>query len=103
MAAAATRPAIPAGISAGRVVAIGRHVSAGRAPAIAAALATGGVTLETASLFIGAGAIAIGMGGWLLGDGEVGGIRERAAAVVAAVQGAASPVLGAAGRVGAPR
>jgi 2-dehydro-3-deoxyphosphogluconate aldolase/(4S)-4-hydroxy-2-oxoglutarate aldolase len=46
---------------------------------------TGGVTVETAPSFIAAGAIAIGMGGWLLGDGAATGIRERAAAVVAAV------------------
>ncbi len=49
---------------------------------------TGGVTVESAPSFIAAGAIAVGMGGWLLGDGEVAGIRERAALVVAAVAGA---------------
>lgn len=48
-------------------------------------LPTGGVTLETAPAFIAAGAIAIGMGGWLFGDGDPAGIRERAAAVVSAV------------------
>ena len=46
---------------------------------------TGGVTLETAPTFITAGAVAIGMGGWLLGDGAAAGIRDRAAAVVAAI------------------
>ena len=46
---------------------------------------TGGVTVETAPAFIAAGAVAVGMGGWLLGDGVAGGIRERATAVVAAV------------------
>ena len=46
---------------------------------------TGGVTVETAPAFIAAGAIAVGMGGWLLGDGDAAGIRERATAVVAAV------------------
>ena len=46
---------------------------------------TGGVTVETAPGFIAAGAVAVGMGGWLLGDGEAAGIRERAAAVVGAV------------------
>ena len=55
---------------------------------------TGGVTVETAPAFIAAGAIAIGMGGWLLGDGAASGIRERARAVVAAVAQA---------RRGAPR
>jgi 2-dehydro-3-deoxyphosphogluconate aldolase/(4S)-4-hydroxy-2-oxoglutarate aldolase len=49
---------------------------------------TGGVTLETAPAFIGAGALAVGMGGWLLGDGSPAGIQERAAAVVAAVAAA---------------
>ncbi len=49
---------------------------------------TGGVTLETAPAFIAAGAVAIGMGGWLLGDGGPAGIRERAAAVVSAVANA---------------
>lgn len=49
---------------------------------------TGGVTLESAPLFIAAGAIAIGMGGWLLGDGAPTGVRERAALVVAAVAAA---------------
>lgn len=48
-------------------------------------LPTGGVTLETAPAFVAAGAIAVGMGGWLLGDGVPEGIRERAASVVAAV------------------
>ena len=43
---------------------------------------TGGVTVETAPAFIKAGAVAVGMGGWLLGDGEPTGIRDRAAAVV---------------------
>ena len=49
---------------------------------------TGGVTLESAPSFVAAGAIAVGMGGWLLGDGGIAGIRERAALVVAAVAGA---------------
>ena len=33
---------------------------------------TGGVTVETAPAFIAAGAVAVGMGGWLLGDGAAG-------------------------------
>ena len=49
---------------------------------------TGGVTLETAPAFIAAGSVAIGMGGWLLGDGGPVRIRERAAAVVSAVAAA---------------
>ncbi len=49
---------------------------------------TGGVTLETAPAFIAAGGVAIGMGGWLLGDGSPSGIQARAAAVVQAVAAA---------------
>jgi 2-dehydro-3-deoxyphosphogluconate aldolase/(4S)-4-hydroxy-2-oxoglutarate aldolase len=51
-------------------------------------LPTGGVTLDNAPAFIAAGAIAVGMGGWLIGDGAQDGVRERAAAVVAAVSAA---------------
>lgn len=49
---------------------------------------TGGVTVDTAPSFIAAGAVAIGMGGWLLGDGSAVGVRERAALVVSAVSAA---------------
>jgi 2-dehydro-3-deoxyphosphogluconate aldolase/(4S)-4-hydroxy-2-oxoglutarate aldolase len=45
---------------------------------------TGGVTLETIPAFIAAGAVAVGLGSWLVGDGDPAGIRERAAAAVAA-------------------
>jgi 2-dehydro-3-deoxyphosphogluconate aldolase/(4S)-4-hydroxy-2-oxoglutarate aldolase len=45
---------------------------------------TGGVTLETIPTFIAAGAVAVGLGGRLLGDGDPTGIHERAAAAVAA-------------------
>jgi 2-dehydro-3-deoxyphosphogluconate aldolase/(4S)-4-hydroxy-2-oxoglutarate aldolase len=48
-------------------------------------LPTGGVTVETAPAFIAAGAIAVGMGGWLIGDGDPAGIRSRAAHVTEAV------------------
>ncbi len=48
-------------------------------------LPTGGVTLENAPAFIAAGAIGVGMGGWLLGDGDPIGVRERATQIVAAV------------------
>lgn len=54
-------------------------------------LPTGGVTLETAPAFIAAGAVAVGLGGWLLGDGVAAGVRERAARVVAAVAAARRP------------
>jgi 2-dehydro-3-deoxyphosphogluconate aldolase/(4S)-4-hydroxy-2-oxoglutarate aldolase len=51
-------------------------------------LPTGGVTLESAPAFIAAGAIGVGMGGWLLGDSDPAGIRERARSVVDAVSAA---------------
>ena len=47
---------------------------------------TGGVSAETAGAFIQAGAVAVGVGGWLIGNGKPGGVRERAAAIVAAVE-----------------
>lgn len=49
---------------------------------------TGGVTLETAPTFIAAGAVAVGMGGWLIGDASPDGVRRRADRIVAAVAGA---------------
>ncbi len=51
-------------------------------------LPTGGVTLESAPLFIRAGAAGVGMGGWLTGDGDPSGIQQRAASIVAAVAAA---------------
>ena len=48
-------------------------------------LPTGGVTAETAPDFIRAGAIAVGLGSWLIGDGDVGGIADRSSTVVRAV------------------
>jgi 2-dehydro-3-deoxyphosphogluconate aldolase/(4S)-4-hydroxy-2-oxoglutarate aldolase len=48
-------------------------------------LPTGGITLENAASFIAAGAIGVGMGSWLIGDGDPGGVRERAGQVVAVV------------------
>jgi 2-dehydro-3-deoxyphosphogluconate aldolase/(4S)-4-hydroxy-2-oxoglutarate aldolase len=53
-------------------------------------LPTGGVTLESAPAFIAAGAIGVGMGGWLIGDGDPAGVRERAGQVVGAVAAARS-------------
>jgi 2-dehydro-3-deoxyphosphogluconate aldolase/(4S)-4-hydroxy-2-oxoglutarate aldolase len=47
---------------------------------------TGGVSAETAGAFIQAGAVAVGVGGWLIGNGKPGGVRERATAIVAAVE-----------------
>ena len=46
---------------------------------------TGGVTLESAPVFIAAGAVGVGMGGWLTGDGAAAGIQQRAISIVAAV------------------
>jgi len=46
---------------------------------------TGGVTAETAGDYIRVGAVAVGLGSWLIGDGLVEGIAARAARVVRAV------------------
>jgi 2-dehydro-3-deoxyphosphogluconate aldolase/(4S)-4-hydroxy-2-oxoglutarate aldolase len=46
---------------------------------------TGGVSAETASDWIDAGAVAVGMGSWLIGDGDPAGVTERARQVSAAV------------------
>ena len=54
-------------------------------------LPTGGVTVDTAPDFIRAGAIAVGLGSWLIGDAERAGITERAAGVVRAVAAARGP------------
>ena len=47
---------------------------------------TGGVTIETAPAFIAAGAIAVGLGRWLTGDGDPAGIAERGTRLVAALR-----------------
>ncbi|MFV2063263.1 MAG: bifunctional 4-hydroxy-2-oxoglutarate aldolase/2-dehydro-3-deoxy-phosphogluconate aldolase [Chloroflexota bacterium] len=41
-------------------------------------LPTGGISAEDAGAWITAGAVAVGMGGWLIGDGEPQGVTERA-------------------------
>jgi 2-dehydro-3-deoxyphosphogluconate aldolase/(4S)-4-hydroxy-2-oxoglutarate aldolase len=46
---------------------------------------TGGVTLETVPGFIRAGALAVGLGSWLTGDGDPAGIARRGAEAVRAV------------------
>lgn len=46
---------------------------------------TGGVSAGNAGDWIAAGAVAVGMGGWLIGDGEPAGITERSREVVEAV------------------
>jgi 2-dehydro-3-deoxyphosphogluconate aldolase/(4S)-4-hydroxy-2-oxoglutarate aldolase len=49
---------------------------------------TGGVTVENAPSFIAAGAVAVGLGGGLIGDGHPAGVIDRARQVVAAVEAA---------------
>lgn len=49
---------------------------------------TGGITIDSAPAFMAAGAVAVGLGSWLAGDGEPAGISERAARLVAVVQAA---------------
>ncbi len=49
---------------------------------------TGGVTAETAGSFIAAGAVAVGLGSWLVGDGAPAGVTTRARQVVAVVAAA---------------
>ncbi len=49
---------------------------------------TGGVTAETAGAYITAGAVAVGLGSWLVGDGVAGGVTRRARQVVDAVASA---------------
>jgi 2-dehydro-3-deoxyphosphogluconate aldolase/(4S)-4-hydroxy-2-oxoglutarate aldolase len=49
---------------------------------------TGGVTAETAGSFIAAGAVAVGLGSWLVGDGVANGVTRRARQVVDAVASA---------------
>ena len=46
---------------------------------------TGGVSAENAGDFIRAGAVAVGLGTWLIGDGAPDGVRERATAVRASI------------------
>jgi 2-dehydro-3-deoxyphosphogluconate aldolase/(4S)-4-hydroxy-2-oxoglutarate aldolase len=49
---------------------------------------SGGVTAETAGDFIRAGAVAVGVGGWLVGDAEPTGVSARARQLVDAVAAA---------------
>jgi 2-dehydro-3-deoxyphosphogluconate aldolase/(4S)-4-hydroxy-2-oxoglutarate aldolase len=50
-----------------------------------AILPTGGVSAATAADWIAAGAVAVGIGGWLIGDGVPAGVTERARQVAVAV------------------
>ncbi len=49
---------------------------------------SGGVTAETAGDFIRAGAVAVGVGSWLIGDAEPTGVTARARQIVGAVTAA---------------
>jgi 2-dehydro-3-deoxyphosphogluconate aldolase/(4S)-4-hydroxy-2-oxoglutarate aldolase len=51
---------------------------------------TGGITAENAAGFIAAGAVALGVGSWLVGDGAPDRIRQRATELINAV-GSATP------------
>ncbi len=51
-------------------------------------IATGGVSADNAASFIAAGAVALGVGGWLIGDGRADGIAKRGARIVASVAAA---------------
>ena len=46
---------------------------------------TGGITADNAPAFIAAGAVAVGVGGWLTGGGDPALVRDRAAALIRAV------------------
>ncbi len=50
---------------------------------------TGGVSAQTAGDWIRAGAVAVGMGGWLIGDGEPSGVIRRARLVRQGIDSAA--------------
>lgn len=49
---------------------------------------TGGVSAQTISSWMAAGAVAVGMGSWLIGDGEAAGVTARAHEVRAAIDAA---------------
>jgi 2-dehydro-3-deoxyphosphogluconate aldolase/(4S)-4-hydroxy-2-oxoglutarate aldolase len=61
-------------------------------------LPTGGVSAETAGAWITAGAVAVGLGGWLVGDGFPAGVESRARSVRAAVDDAVASSRRASGR-----
>ena len=47
---------------------------------------TGGLTAESAADFVEAGAAAVGMGGWLMGDGDPSRIEQRGREIVGVVE-----------------
>jgi len=65
---------------------------------------TGGITVDNAGDFIRAGAAAVGLGSWLIGDGAPDGVLERGLQVRAAIDAAAgrTPAAGAAASTGVP-
>ena len=52
---------------------------------------TGGVSAQTAGDWLAAGGVAVGMGGWLIGDGDPAGVTQRARQVAEAVSMASGP------------
>lgn len=51
-------------------------------------LPTGGITVDNAASFVAAGAVAVGMGSWLIANADPAGIRDRAAQIVGVVAAA---------------
>ncbi len=62
---------------------------------------SGGVTAENAGEFVRAGAVAVGIGGWLIGDAGPGGVTARARRAVGAVATARAGTAAASGPVAA--
>lgn len=54
---------------------------------------TGGISVDNVGDFIRAGAVAVGLGSWLIGDGAFDGVRERGLRVRAAIDAAAAPAV----------
>ncbi|HSS36081.1 MAG TPA: 2-dehydro-3-deoxyphosphogluconate aldolase, partial [Patescibacteria group bacterium] len=49
---------------------------------------TGGVTVDTAAALIMAGAVAVGIGSWLTGDGDPAGIAGRGRRIASVIRAA---------------
>lgn len=47
---------------------------------------TGGISADNATTYIDAGAVAVGVGGWLTAHSDLAVVTERAGALVAAVR-----------------
>ena len=65
---------------------------------------TGGISVDNVGDFIRAGAVAVGLGSWLIGDGSPDGVRERGLRVRAAIDAAMgpAPATGSAAASGSP-